>query len=109
MALDRFISWLEKKPTKKVLGEHLSEFFGFGLDMTWEAGRWIISIPGAPYPLVKWGEDVRPSPFRKERFIEVIPGKRLDVLTRQADPLVNAIANGLVRWLCFRLQGDFED
>lgn len=109
MASDRFITWLEKKPTRKVLGEHLSEFFGTGVDLRWDKDRWIVSIPGAPHPTVKWGKDVRPTPFRQERFIEAIPGKEFDVLTRQADPFVNAIADGLVKWLCFRLMGDSTD
>lgn len=109
MSSDRFITWLEKKPTRKVLGEHLSEFFGAGFGVEWRGDRWIVSIPGSPNPTVKWGKDVRPTPYREERFVEVIPNKELDVLTRQADPLVNAIADGLVRWLCFRLQGDSTD
>jgi len=109
MASDRFITWLEKKPTKKVLAEHLSEFFGTGFDVAWSTDRWIVSVPGSPNPTVKWGNDVRPTPYRDERFIEVIPHKELDVLTRQADPLVNAIADGLVRFFCFRLQGDSTD
>jgi hypothetical protein len=109
MASDRFITWLEKRPTRKTLEAHLSEFLGTGFDLKWDGDRWFVSIPGSPHPTVKWGRDVRPSPYREERFIEVIPNKELDVLTRQADPLVNSIADGLVKWLCFRLQGDSTD
>jgi hypothetical protein len=114
MSSDRFITWLEKKPTRKTVEEHVREFLGTGFDFKWDEDRWFIGIPGNPAP---WMGTIRGglrSPFRRERFIEVIPMRRkslgnLDVLTRQADPLVSAIADGLVRFLCFRLHGDSSD
>jgi len=114
MSSDRFITWLEKKPTRKAIEENLAEFLGMGFGLKWDRDRWFVSIPGTPNPTVKWGKEIRPTPFRKERFIEVVPMRRpnlgnLDVLTRQGDPLVSAIADGLVKFLCFRLQGDATD
>lgn len=104
MSSDRFVTWLEKKPTKKMVEENIAEFFGTGFPLRWDKDRWFIFIPGSPFCQI----------YRQERFVEVIPMKRtslgnLDVLTRQGDPLVNALADGLVRFLCFRLQGDTTD
>jgi len=118
MSSDRFITWLEKKPTRKVIKENLAEFLGMGFGLKWDRDRWFVSIPGAPFcEVYRRGRIVELIPrdiYRQERFIEVIPMRRsclgnLDVLTRQADPLVSAIADGLVGFLCFRLHGDSTD
>jgi len=101
MALDRFITWQVKRPSKKTIEKHLTEFLGTGFDLRWEEDRWFISIPGKPSPRVN---DCL-SPFNEERFIEVFPSKVLDIMTRRGEPLVNAIADGLARFLCLRLKG----
>lgn len=110
MSRDRFILW-KGKPSRAEIKGLLDEFFGSGFPVEWgdDSGRWIISIPGTPSPTVGG----HPSPYREERFIEAIPMKHsnscdFSVLTRQADPLVNAIADGLAEYLCFRLGGKLD-
>jgi len=110
MSRDRFIVWRkEERPTRTVIAHLLTEFFGEGFPVSWEedSGRWVITVPGSPCPIVAG----RPSPYREDRFIEAIPTKcfcDFSVLTRQADPLVNAIADGLAEYLRFRTGGKLD-
>jgi hypothetical protein len=104
MALDRFIEWQEK-PTVPTIRAVLAEFLGSGFDLKWDGDRWFVSVPGEPSPTV----NDYPTPYRKDRFIEIFSGDHLDVITRQADPITNAIADGLAEYLCFRLKGKRPD
>ena len=101
MALDRFITF-KKLPEVLDVYRTIKSFFGkeWPEDVQWISDRYIISIPGTPF-------DPR---YREERFIEVCAhGKSVDVMTRQADAIVNSIANGLATFLAHALDGKLEE
>ena len=110
MANDRFVTLLEKTSTKKEIVQILVEFLGTGFPLKWDNDRWFIEVPGIPSCKHGSLENI----YRKDRFIEVIPSQKnrirnIDVLTRQADLIVSAIADGIAKYICLRLQGDLND
>jgi hypothetical protein len=96
MALDRFI-YFERQIKQDVLGKVIGEFLGTWPEMPrWDRDRFIIHIEGKPANGM----------YREERFIEVHIGKKdVDVITRQADPLVNSIAKGLAYFIARTMEG----
>jgi hypothetical protein len=119
MASDRFIYFGKKAsqssakpegfalrvPSMKAIGGVIFEFVGTCPSISVELanGRWFLSIEGEP----GWNkEHFKECPYRTERFVEVHRGKdNIDVITRQGDPLVGALAEGLQFYLARRLNG----
>jgi hypothetical protein len=114
MALDRWITFEKDKPTREEVGNVLAEYVGPDREGIWldgcgtdEKTVYTISIAGKP----GWKEDhFRECPYREERFVEIaISGSQavrvVDVITRQADPLTCAVADGLLEYLARRLDG----
>jgi hypothetical protein len=110
MANDRFVTLLEKTVKKEKIEQVLIEFLGTGFPLKWDKDRWFIDVPGTPSHKFGTLENI----YREQRFIEVVPSQKsrirdVDILTRQADPLVSSIADGIVRYICLRLHGDSND
>lgn len=118
MASDRFIYFGKKAsdtpakpegfaetPSRKRVGKVIFEFIGHCPAISVELNGTVYFIEGQPGT----PETFDTCPFRTERFIEIHCGKdNVDVITRQADPLVNALADGLQRWIARRLNGRAE-
>jgi hypothetical protein len=112
MACDRFIRFQGSPlPTRVDVGQVIFEFVGEdnpGIEVKLtETKLYVINLAGKPgYPTEHWDQ----CPYRDERFVEVnVQGERkvrvVDVITRQADPLINAIADGLQDYIARRLGG----
>lgn len=102
MSTDRIInkgSLIEKSE----IGKAIDGFFGkWPGDIQWRGDRFFIEIPGAP---AYTGDPV----YREERFIEVWRSAcSVDVITRQADPLVMSIADGLAKYIALSVGGKLE-
>lgn len=108
MALDRFIYWGKKRPTKKQLAIVLTDYLGGVGECTWGGGRWTCTLLGRPTlalrSLYKTFADVDGdmADMPRVRWFEVFWGKgNIDVITRQADDYTNAVAEGFTA-LCAR-------
>lgn len=114
MASDRWITFERERPTPRILFGVVSEFIGPDRDGIWMDGcgtdrstTYLITIAGRP----GWNEEhFDECPYRPERFIDVVTTQKLrvkvvDVITRQADPLTCAIADGLHAYIARRLDG----
>jgi hypothetical protein len=115
MSLDRFIHFNEKQPTQEEVKILIRSFLGeWPSEIEWATSRFFITVPGKPGTISVPGElDARDNSkhsfYREERWIEVWIGeKNIDVLTREQDPLVCAIATGLAKFLAHRLRGQLE-
>jgi len=110
MALDRFVYWKDKAPDKGQLERTLIAYAGTMADIAFRDDRWYINIPGKPSCALEnyYGVGMlRDLP--DERWIEVWPGDDcVDVITRQADDITNAIAEGLARLLARLWNGKCE-
>jgi hypothetical protein len=102
MALDRFIHFGKKQPTREEVDSLLRLFLGeWPSEIVWNPRSCYITVPGKPAE-----EHIL---YREERWIEIYIGdKNIDVLTREQDPLVCAIATGLAKYLAHRLRGQLE-
>ena len=100
MALDRIINF-DRRPSPKIVEQVVTSFFGewpgvIKLDRT----SLFVDIPGKPSNPV----------YREERFIEIYLGvDAINVMTRQADNLVNSIADGLAKYLANVMDGRLEE
>jgi hypothetical protein len=83
--------------------------------VAWREGRWFVTIEGdqrfarrrsgnaTPAQIEAWAEM---EAEKRERVFEVIPMPgEVDVITRQADEVTNAIADGFVRVLAIAFDG----
>lgn len=114
MALDRTIYWSvwtpsSRRPTLRALRLVCEDYVrGMGARVMFEGDRFYIALPGTQcHPLRRVAD---PPPYEepeRERWIEVWKGRVgdrviVDVMTRMADPVTNAIAEGLAgviaRW-----------
>jgi len=104
MATDRFIRWSDfPRPSKIDLMALIDEYVGTGFGCRHVVDRSFITIPGEPSSVPHFGEA-----YNKERFVEVFRAGHVSVITRQADPLTAAIADGLVKFICFRTHGSMD-
>lgn len=98
MARDKFAK-LPRIPTNEELKEEIENFFDGLALVTWEADRFFVVFPG-----------VRPrnNPLpRGDRWVEVtLIGDNLDVLTREQDKAINALADALFRDLVHKFEGE---
>lgn len=109
MSSDRFVKWKDHRPTQSDIERALTDYLGEGIGRI-EVKRgdpyiwWIIvrinGTPSDPRKHIR-PELVHSTSLHQERWFEVIWGEdTLDVLTRNQDPLVCAIADGFVKFCC---------
>lgn len=104
MALDRFVHWNGAAPTKEQLQAAIYKY-AEGINPKepplWHHDRWIIPLCGTPGTIDKGTLD---------RWVEVWSDEHcVDVITRQADDITNAIADGLAKLLARRFDGRIEE
>lgn len=102
MATDRFILWEKSKPSPMDVANLLSRYFGtVATDYDHKRHEsengytWTITLRGAGcHPLSLFNPRLK-DVINEERWIEIwLTDDYMDVMTRQQDPLVNAIAEG---------------
>lgn len=112
MALDRFVSFASL-PSALDCDQTIRGYFGPLGSVSYQpnaiGGYWLISL-GSSSGALAWstGRD----PWQEERFIEVWrheADSKLDVITRSADELTSALAEGLVGVFCRFFVGERED
>lgn len=103
MARDCFVYWdaTQSVPTREELQQAL-EKYGDGIaEPRWDvrASRFFIHLPG----FAKRVDEM------KERYFEVhIGDKNIDVITREMDPITNAIAFGFAQQVSYKWKGRLE-
>jgi hypothetical protein len=108
MSFDRFVYWTDgAEPRIEDVVRALRVYLrGIG-KVRWHgpSGRYYATLPGKPTdPAERKGF----SP-RKERWIEVFfHADCVDIITREADPITSAIADGFARFCVRRWQGRWE-
>lgn len=110
MALDRFVYWRGKVPSKDELQTLLEDFMGGAGVVSWDGDRFFVNVAGKKsYPLKRQPGigDRKQSMLddetaRPQRWIEVYVAKdNIDIMTRQQDELTNCLAEG-IQQLCLR-------
>jgi len=109
MALDRFVYWKGELPTKEQLEKTVFDY-AKGINPNeaplWLRDRWIIPLLGAPSYV---SNKARADAWTDERWIEIWPDDHcVDVITRLADDITNAIAEGLAKLLTRMFDGRYE-
>lgn len=107
---DRFIKYKPRQaPSREDIETVLLNFLGGVGSVEFQDGRFFVSLPGTPTPPY---EGIEGAPKRyahqKERWIEVIPGNPIDVLTRQQDAFTNALADQIAQLLTRYWNGDMR-
>lgn len=121
MALDRFVYWTDRTPTKEELGQVLKNYVGDAGTVTFEYQRWTCILPGRPTRPLKGipgfslqTEDLNDS---KTRWFEVCWHERddergikasIDVITREQDEFTNGVAERFQK-LCLRAWQAIEE
>jgi hypothetical protein len=99
MVNERSIKWGRHTPSSEDIKAVLDDFLALDFSVTWEKDRWIVKIQG----------DLQDPVLKKEDFIEIVPPphhKALgQVLTKHPNPITDAFANGLAKYLAYRLEG----
>jgi len=99
MASDRFVAWTKKFPSHDEVRDALKGYLG---DMaTIEEVKHVLFATFS-------GRSSSPfyAPFREDRWFEVhMTPHSIDVLTRQQDPLINAIAQGFAELCAHHWEG----
>jgi len=112
MALDRIIRFDKpfKPPTRMELTTLLADYFqGIG-GASWDKDRFFVTLPGRPcYALGRLAK-IPFSELPEQRWIEVWKDRTsVDVITRTADDITNALAEGLAEIIARFWQGARED
>lgn len=104
MALDRFVYWKDKKPTKDQVELVIKDYLDAALsEFQWDKDRFLIVLVGQNSAPLKSVADpdmrrILTSEDGQERFIEVyLDNNSLDVITRRGDEFTNNVADGLAR------------
>jgi hypothetical protein len=101
MPRDMFVYFDRRMPGLATVGDSLKDYVSDCGDVAWSHDRWIAHLPGA-------SEDT--SIHRPNRWIEAYVGPDyVDVMTREQDEFVNAVAEGFVRRLARRFDGRIGD
>jgi hypothetical protein len=113
MANDRFVRWGKTRPSRIQLRAMLEGYVGGSGSVTQEGERLFASLPGKPSSpfrgLEGFDNIVASQTQREERFFEVFVDKKYaDVITRQTDPLTNAVADGFASLICRFFNGEMK-
>ncbi len=115
MALDRFVNFKDRVPTKKEILTTIEDYFGGAAeDIQWGGGRYTITLRGQRSEALRRIKGVAAlSPSEGERWIEVYlslrgKDKNIDVITRQADPYTNAVAEGYAKLIARFWEGELQ-
>jgi hypothetical protein len=112
MALDRFIDFEKKGPTKKQVESVTRNFFGEGTTelIEWRGKSLVVKLAGKPsFPFADLEPDMLGALQGKERWIEICMVGRLDVITRMQDEYTNVQAAGLAELFARYWDGEVED
>lgn len=109
MALDRFIEFGKKKPSRDDVESVLRNFFGEAGEVEWNQDRFTVKLQGpGTFPFEGLVPDHMPNLRNKERWIEVCPGNPMDVITRRQDDYTNSLAAGLAETFARFWEGEVE-
>jgi hypothetical protein len=112
MAYDRFIKWNPQLPLpeQKRIGEILHQYVSEIGIVEWKEDRFYVSFKGkGTQPFTTKAKEVY-NPYRDERWFEVWIGEeKISVITREQDPITNAIAEGFAALIARYFQGKRED
>lgn len=112
MALDRIIRFDKPNhpPIRMELTTLLADYFqGIGT-VKWDKDRFFVSLPGKPCHALGRLAVIPRMPPPEERWIEVWKNRTsVDVITRGADDITNALAEGLAEIIARFWQGERED
>ena len=120
MPQDRVINWpastrIEDVPCNVKLGRLCRDYArGIASRVRWRKGRWYIDLPGeVRSALHRLSDHPRPYERGEPRWIEVWSGGNEDghsvyVMTRHADDITNAIAEGLAAIIARHWRGERE-
>lgn len=111
MALDRIIRWSPpaRAPSTDDLATVARAYTkGLVTSVEWQGGRWYITLPGEAHSAI--GRDFLHDPGQA-RWIEVWRsdgGEEVYVMTRHADEVTNAVAEGLAALVARHWRGERE-
>jgi hypothetical protein len=111
MANDRFIYFEEDdKPTDEEVEKVVRNYFGVGTaTISWDKERWFVTLPGKTTDPFEGISEKPTNPHTGgERWIEIVPGNPVDVLTRQQDPYTDGLAHRLAGLFCYYWSGDWD-
>lgn len=108
MALDRFVHFPELHPSWHHVVKVLENFFNGSAKIEWRENRFYVTLPGESKFAFNGIYVGRQCP-REERWIEVVPGPVLDIITREQDEYTNVLADGLAKLFARRWDGHIDD
>lgn len=109
MASDRFINFDKRKPKKAEIESVTRHFFGEAGKVEWNQDRFTVLLQGpGSFPFADLEPDYMPNLRPKERWIEVVPGDPMDVITRLGDEYTNVCAAGLAEIFARYWEGEVE-
>lgn len=116
MALDRFINWPRRRPSRKALERFIEDFISGAGSVRWHRDRWYVDLAGACSTALRRQPMATPCARRRfdddppwKRWIEVWPGRKcIDVMTRQHDEYTNAVAEGIAERIAGFWSGERE-
>jgi hypothetical protein len=106
MALDRFITWQDEKPTDEQLLFVLEDFLGGVGEITNDPTKeghpwWTIKLPGTPTHPLRRAFNIEGPMLHEERWFEVyVADDHIDVMTRLGDAFTNALADKFAEVVC---------
>lgn len=99
MINERTIQWGSHTPTNENIKTVLDDFLAISFNLDWQKDRWIITLVGKPTDGI----------LKKESFIEICPpknpGDSCTINTQHSDPITEALANGIAKYIAYRLAG----
>lgn len=110
MALDRFVYWKKRKPTKKEVRAVLTNFLGGVGSIRWNKDRFFITLPGEQRAALKGFVRNAGATLNDARWIEVwFDSQSLDIMTRQADEFTSALASELAKIFARFWEGKLDE
>lgn len=115
MALDRFIRFGDRRPTREQTELVLRNFIGDAGRVFWEGGRFFVQLAGKnsfPFKGIEGVPEHMQSDDRYHpdgRWIEVYIGTtQFDVITREHDEYTNVVADGIAAMFARFWDGELE-
>lgn len=119
MASDRMIHWKrEDMPTQAQVETALRNYVGEGGVVEWRADRYYVTLPGNQSPALRGHAGLTPA--KAAYFEEIVAEKRergfevwrdettVDVITREQDDFVRALAEGFAQVMTYGYRGSRE-